>query len=71
MLKVAALIYIILAPTLALGSWVAVLSTSTTMASGSAMVYAFAGGMLAGIPGSFIIAKMIEANRRKMTGRAA
>jgi hypothetical protein len=44
---------------------VAVLSTSTTMASGQAMAGAFAAGMLLAIPGAWLIARQVLAQRDK------
>jgi hypothetical protein len=64
MVKLPVIVFIILAPTLALAAVIVVLSSSLTMASGAAMLYAFGVGIVLAIPGSWFIAKMIERQTR-------
>lgn len=63
--KLTGLMYIIAAPILVVAFWVAVLSTSVTMASKQAMFGALIAGLVLGLPAAWIVAKMIVANQRK------
>jgi hypothetical protein len=69
MLKIAALVYIVVAPTMFLASMIALLSMSTglstTGSSGQAVLGAFAIGMGLGAPVAWLIAKQIMAARAR------
>jgi ABC-type nitrate/sulfonate/bicarbonate transport system permease component len=70
MLRLTALVYIVVAPTLFLASMIALLSMSTGLStagsSGQAVLGAFAIGMGLGLPAAFLIAKQISAARAKV-----
>ena len=63
--KLTGLMYIIVAPLLVVAFWVAVLSTSVTMASKQAMFGALIAGLVLGLPAAWIVAKMLVANQQK------